>query len=73
LRHSTAAWLGIHYGRHIVRLWNGLSAKYATPFLIVLWTLIGVSCAIAFWQMYKTSHSVGVRHPNLVDTPNPTA
>jgi len=73
LRHSTAAWLGIHYGRHIVRLWNGLSAKYATPFLIVLWTLIGVSCAFAFWQLYRTSRTVGVRHPNLVDTPNPTA
>src|SRR5882724_319526 len=37
LRHTIAAWLGIHYGRHIIRLWNGVSAKYATPFLIVLW------------------------------------
>ncbi len=72
LRHSIAAWLGIHYGRHIVRLWNGLSAKYATPFLIVLWTLIAVSCAIAFWQLYKTSRTVGVRTGNLVDHPNPT-
>ena len=73
LRHSIAAWLGIHYGRHIVRLWNGLSAKYATPFLVVLWTLIAVSCAIAFWQLYKTSRTVGVRTGNLVDHPNPTA
>src|SRR5258705_3339947 len=24
LRHIIAAWLGIHYGRHIIRLWNGL-------------------------------------------------
>ena len=73
LRHSIAAWLGIHYGRHILRLWNGLSAKYATPFLIVLWTRIVVSCAIAFWQLYKTSRTVGVRTGNLVDRPNPTA
>jgi membrane protein YqaA with SNARE-associated domain len=73
LRHTIAAWLGVHYGRHIVRLWNGLSAKYATPFLIVLWTLIIGSCAFAFWQLYKTSRTVGVRSGNLVDHPNTTA
>jgi membrane protein YqaA with SNARE-associated domain len=72
LRHSVAAWLGIHYGRHIVRLWNSLSAKYATPVLIVIWTLILGSCAFAFWQLYKTSKSV-VTHPGeLAGRPNPT-
>jgi membrane protein YqaA with SNARE-associated domain len=62
LRHSVAAWLGIHYGRHILHLWNSLSAKYAEPVLIVLWTAIGISCAFAFWKLYKTSRTVGV-HP----------
>jgi membrane protein YqaA with SNARE-associated domain len=73
LRHITAAWLGIHYGRHIVRIWNGLSAKYATPVLIVIWAGIAISCAFAFWQLYKTSRAVGVRTGTLVDRPNPTA
>ena len=72
IRHAVAAWLGVHYGRHIVRMWNGISEKYATPFLIVLWTGIVLSCAYAFWQIYKTSRSVGVRTGNLVDRPNPT-
>ena len=45
-RHSIAAWLGIYYGRHILHLWNKISAKYATPILIVLWTAILLSCAI---------------------------
>src|ERR1700730_18140805 len=72
LRHTLAAWLGIHYGRHIVRLWNGLSAKYATPALLVIWVGIAVSCAFAFWQLYKTSRTVGVRTGGLVDRPNPT-
>jgi membrane protein YqaA with SNARE-associated domain len=72
LRHATAAWLGIHYGRHIIRLWNSVSAEYATPFLIVLWAGIAISCAFAFWQLYKTSRTVGVRPGNLVDRPNPT-
>jgi membrane protein YqaA with SNARE-associated domain len=73
LRHAAAAWLGIHYGRHIVRLWNDLSAKYATPILIVIWAGIATSCAIAFWKLYKTSRAVGVRSRKLVDRPNPTA
>ncbi len=72
LRHTLAAWLGIHYGRHIVRIWNGLSAKYATPVLIVIWVGIAISCAFAFWQLYKTSRAVGVRTATLVNRPNPT-
>jgi membrane protein YqaA with SNARE-associated domain len=73
IRHIIAAWLGTHYGRHILRIWNGLSAKYATPVLIVIWVGIAVSCGFAFWQLYKTSRTVGVRRGNLVDRPNPTA
>jgi membrane protein YqaA with SNARE-associated domain len=72
LRHIIAAWLGIHYGRHILRLWNSLSAKYATPILIVIWVGIAISCAIAFWNLYKTSRTVGSRSSPLVDRPNPT-
>ena len=73
LRHIIAAWLGTYYGRHIIRIWNSLSAKYATPVLIVIWVGIAVSCGFAFWQLYKTSRTVGVRRGNLVDRPNPTA
>jgi membrane protein YqaA with SNARE-associated domain len=72
LRHIIAAWLGIHYGRHIIRLWNGLSEKYATPVLIVIWVGIAITCAFAFWQLYKTSRTVGVRTRNFADRPNPT-
>lgn len=57
-RHLIAAGLGLYYGRSIVRLWNHLSAKYATTLLIVTWSLILLSCAIAFWQLYKTAKSV---------------
>ena len=64
VRHSIAAGLGIYYGRHILHLWNKISAKYATPILIVLWSAILISCAIAFWKLYKTSHAV-TSHPGL--------
>jgi membrane protein YqaA with SNARE-associated domain len=73
LRHIIAAWLGVHYGRSILRLWNSLSAKYATPILIALWVGIAISCTFAFWKLYKTSRAVGTRTGTLVDRPNPTA
>jgi membrane protein YqaA with SNARE-associated domain len=75
VRHTIAAWLGIHYGRHILHLWNSLSAKYATPVLIVLWTLIIASCAFAFWKLYKTSRTVGGARSSgpLASQPNTTA
>jgi membrane protein YqaA with SNARE-associated domain len=61
LRHSIAVWLGIHYGKHVLVLWNMFSARWGTPILIGIWTVIVLSLAFAFWQIWKTSHSVGLR------------
>jgi membrane protein YqaA with SNARE-associated domain len=72
LRHTIAAWLGIHYGRHIVRLWNHLSAEYAAPVLTVIWVGIAISCAYAFWKLYETSRTVGP-HPQPVIKPGKSA
>jgi len=72
LRHAIAAWLGIHYGRHILRLWNNFSAEYATPVLTVIWVGIAISCAYAFWKLYKTSRAVRVP-ANLAGRPNTAA
>src|SRR3984957_17644466 len=58
LRHSIAAALGIHYGRQVLRMWNAFSDKWATTIMIVIWSGIAISCAIAFWKLYKTSRSV---------------
>jgi len=60
LRHSFAAWLGVEYGRQVLRLWNAFSQRWATTILIVIWTAILISCGIAFWKLYKTSRSVGI-------------
>jgi membrane protein YqaA with SNARE-associated domain len=73
LRHTIAAWLGIHYGRHILRLWNSLSAEYAAPVLTVIWISIAISCAYAFWKLYKTSRTVRVHPANLAGRPNTAA
>ena len=58
-RHCVAVWLGLHYGRHVIQLWNRFSAKWGATILVVLWTGIAISLAYAFWQLWRTSHSVG--------------
>ena len=65
LRHTVAAWLGIHYGKHILRVWNMFSAKWATPILIFIWIGILISCGFAFWKLYQTSRSVRTNNSRL--------
>jgi membrane protein YqaA with SNARE-associated domain len=65
LRHAIAVWLGIHYGRHIVRVWNHFSARWATTILTILWTTVTISVAIALWRLYKTSRAVATREPAI--------
>ena len=61
IRHAAAAWLGIAYGRQVLRIWAQFSDKWATTILVVLWTAILISCAIAFYKLYKTSRSMQPR------------
>jgi membrane protein YqaA with SNARE-associated domain len=58
LRHSIAVWLGVRYGRNVIRLWQHLSARWGTTILIVVWTVILAFTAIAIWQLYKTSRKM---------------
>ena len=59
LRHAIAVWLGVKYGRPVLVLWNKFLEQWGTPVLIFLWTGIALSLGYAFWQLWKTSHSVG--------------
>ena len=65
IRHSLAVWLGVHYGKQVLHLWNAFSQKWATTILIVIWSAILISCGIAFWKLYKTSRSVGINSSSL--------
>jgi membrane protein YqaA with SNARE-associated domain len=73
VRHVFTAWLGVHYGRHVLHLWSRFSAQWATTILIVVWVGIALSCAIAFWKIYKTSRTVGVVHASTLPAPPNTA
>jgi membrane protein YqaA with SNARE-associated domain len=59
VRHAAAVVIGILYGRHFLRLWFKFSDKYGAPILIVLWSFILISVGVAFWQLWKTSRSIG--------------
>jgi membrane protein YqaA with SNARE-associated domain len=55
LRHTFAVWLGIHYGREVIHLWNRFSAKWGTTILVVIWAFIITFTAIAIWKLYQAS------------------
>jgi len=63
LRHAFAAWLGIYYGRHVIRFWNMFTRKWGVPILITLWSVILISAGIAFYKLWKTSHAVNAGAP----------
>ncbi len=58
VRHGLAAWLGVHYGKTVLVIWNKFILRWGTPVLVVIWGAILVSVGYAFWQLWRTSHSV---------------
>jgi membrane protein YqaA with SNARE-associated domain len=61
VRHSLAAWLGVRYGHEVIHFWNGFSKEWGTVILTVIWVGISLCLAFAFWQLWKMSHTVGIR------------
>ena len=57
-RHVLAAWLGIHYGKAVLHLWNQFSARWAVTILIVFWSVIIVFTAVGIWKLVQTSRAV---------------
>jgi len=60
VRHAVAAWLGVHYGRGVLHLWQNFTARYGDTILIVLWSVILLFSGYAFFKLYRTSRRVGV-------------
>ena len=51
LRYSFIAWLGVAYGRRIVRLWSGTLQKWSTPLLCVFVGLLAVGVCFGIWKI----------------------
>jgi membrane protein YqaA with SNARE-associated domain len=67
VRHCIAAWLGVHYGHSVVHLWRNITDRWGAPFLIGLWAFILLFAGYAFFKLYRTSRSMGVRLPHPSD------
>ena len=51
LRYSFIAWLGVIYGRRIVRLWSGSLQQWSTPLLCVFLGLLGAGICLVIWKI----------------------
>ncbi len=53
VRHGVCAWLGIRYGRVIVRTWNRFYARWDNTMFAVICVLIVVSIGVPLYTMWK--------------------
>jgi membrane protein YqaA with SNARE-associated domain len=51
LRYSFIAWLGVIYGRRIVRLWSGILQRWSTPLLCVFLGLLSAGICLVIWKI----------------------
>lgn len=51
LRYALVAWLGVRYGRGVVRLWSSELAKWYTPLLSVFFTLSAAGICYGVWKL----------------------
>jgi membrane protein YqaA with SNARE-associated domain len=51
MRYSCIAWLGVAYGRRIVRLWSGSLQKWSTPLLCIFVCLLVAGLCIGIWKI----------------------
>jgi membrane protein YqaA with SNARE-associated domain len=50
LRYSLAAWLGVTYGRHLVRQWSGTLQRWSTPLLWAFCGLMVAGICLGIWK-----------------------
>jgi membrane protein YqaA with SNARE-associated domain len=51
LRYSFIGWLGVAYGRRLVRLWSGTLQRWSTPLLCVFVGLLAVGIGFGMWKI----------------------
>jgi len=66
LRHAIFGWLGVHYGPHILRLWNTFAEKWGVWILSVLWAGILFGAIYGIRALIKTNSEQ--KRPQTVST-----
>jgi membrane protein YqaA with SNARE-associated domain len=51
LRYSFVAWLGVTYGRRIVRIWTGTLHEWSTPLLCMFVGVLALGSCYGIWKM----------------------
>lgn len=57
VRHAFYAWLGVHYGRHILPLYNRLTEEYGWVLLLVVWGSVAFAIAYASVKIVQARRS----------------
>lgn len=70
-RHAIAAWLGVRYGKAVLRLWNEFSDKWGATILVVFWSVIVLFTTVAIWKLVLTSRQVKARPAAAFDDDQP--
>jgi membrane protein YqaA with SNARE-associated domain len=58
VRYGIVAWLGQHYGRHLIRLWRKYFGESSETVVIVFVLLIVITVAVVVWQIKKNKISL---------------
>jgi len=53
VRYTLVAWLGQHYGRHLIRLWRQYFGESTATVVIIFVVLIVLTVAMVIWQTRK--------------------
>jgi len=61
VRHALAVWLGVVYGRQVLRLWSHFTSKWGVTILVVVWTVILGFTAWGIWKLYRTSKTMHLK------------
>jgi len=65
LRYSFIAWLGVTYGRHVIRIWTGTLQNWSTPLLCTFGALVIVGVCFGIWKIRGLRKPVGAKkHPS---------
>jgi membrane protein YqaA with SNARE-associated domain len=51
LRYSLITWLGMVYGRYVLRLWSGEIQRWSHPLLIFFFVLLASGACFGFWKI----------------------
>jgi membrane protein YqaA with SNARE-associated domain len=70
LRYSLIAWLGVVYGRHVIRLWSATLQRWSAPLLWAFGGMVVVGLCIGIWKVRGLRKStVEVKHTSCTKAP----